>query len=144
MFAKIKQSKASVKRLVTGTLVLVLGITSVTGLAAPAKTEAYGNTYSVYDCAYLKRPTVSIWHAPHKCTKPLQFFYRHFKGYPIKNIDGDFGKETAMFTITYQRNRGIKDDSIVGPKTWDEVYLECADADAKDYEFKTLVCYAQM
>ena len=33
--------------------------------------------------------------------------------------DGDFGTKTYNAIITFQKNRGLKQDGIVGPKTWE-------------------------
>lgn len=33
-------------------------------------------------------------------------------------IDGYYGKRTKAAVVAYQRNRGLKPDGIVGPKTW--------------------------
>ena len=34
-------------------------------------------------------------------------------------VDGDFGKKTKEAIIVFQRNRGLVQDGVVGPKTWE-------------------------
>jgi hypothetical protein len=42
-------------------------------------------------------------------------------GFPVGVVDGDFGPRTETVVRAFQRSRGLTDDGIVGPRTWDEL-----------------------
>jgi hypothetical protein len=49
-------------------------------------------------------------------------------------VDGDFGKNTETAVKKWQKENGLLDDGIVGPKTWTAMGLASTDSNEKIYE----------
>ncbi len=150
MFAKTQRSGKTLRntifnKVTAGVLILVLGITSVVGIAAPAKTEARTYTnYSILDCSYSLRPKLSV-NNQHRCTWAAQAFYKFYKNYTLRYYDGIYGNETKWATTLYQTQEpglpATDPYGVVGPKTWDKMYIRCVDADLRNLTYLKMVCH---
>lgn len=51
-------------------------------------------------------------------------------GYYGGNIDGEFGPITERGVLLFQKSKGLKEDGVVGPKTWAALEIRDAPADS--------------
>lgn len=72
------------------------------------------------DVGYLKIPNVYLRQGnTGACVRYAQSLLSSHLGAPGPDfIDGIFGPTTKRYVQTFQRNAGLDDDGIVGPKTW--------------------------
>ena len=64
----------------------------------------------------VKRPTIRLGCRGVDVTYLQQRLTK--KGYGVGKIDGDFGRKTENAVKAYQKDHGLKEDGIVGVKTW--------------------------
>lgn len=112
----------------------VLAATAVTGAAATASAAPSSSTPNAsssvaaacqwrtgvgFYCGYHLANTYSDYGDQGNKVKEIQANLR-WRGYDIGRygVDGKFGKDTRSAVKKFQRNWGLDDDGIVGPKTW--------------------------
>ena len=69
----------------------------------------------------LKLPVLRLGSAPESgptVIEHLQLMLNERGGFPIVNVDGDFGPSTDQSVKHYQQNENLTVDGIVGKQTW--------------------------
>ena len=105
------------------------GTTTPTTPTTPSSSSLYVETgLATYNCVGIPHTTVRRY-STGDCVKHLQYILKYKYKYDLGNygpngdgVDGSFGLSTQNAVIAFQKSRGLSQDGVVGPLTWDALH----------------------